>query len=113
MRLADELDRLSARFSHVIAGRQVCHNDLHAGNILSGERLWLIDFEYAVQASPIVDLASFVAFNDLQEGAAMALARACLGAEPPFSAGELAGVVRMQRILGELWEIARSVNNAV
>lgn len=113
LRLRDELEGLSARFARSFAGEHVCHNDLHAGNVLLGHRLWLIDFEYAVRAAPIVDYASYAAFNGLDATAALTLARAGLGEDLPFSGAELAGVIRIQRILGELWEIARSDNNGV
>jgi aminoglycoside phosphotransferase (APT) family kinase protein len=112
LRLRDELETGSAQLSGLLAGGKVCHNDLHAGNILAGDRLWLIDFEYAVRAAPIVDIASYAAFNDLDVATALYLARACLGDDLPFSGSELMGVVRIQQILGELWEMARSDNNS-
>ncbi len=107
-----ECATLATQYGHVFAGAVVCHNDLHAGNVLIGERLWLIDFEYAVRAAPIVDIASYAAYNELDVAAATALARACLGEALPFSAAELQAVIRIHHILGELWEIARSDNNA-
>jgi len=112
LRLRDELEQLSAQLSGLLEGEHVCHNDLHAGNILVGDRLWLIDFEYAVRAAPIVDIASYAAFNDLDVATALDLARACLGDDLPFSGNDLIGVIRIQQMLGELWEIARSDNNS-
>lgn len=39
-----------------------CHGDLHNGNILDdGERLWLIDWEYAAMGDPQLDLANYCA----------------------------------------------------
>lgn len=38
-----------------------CHNDLHAGNCLDdGERMLLIDWEYAAMGDPLFDLATLV-----------------------------------------------------
>ncbi len=39
----------------------LCHNDLHAQNIVfdTGNRLWLVDWEYAGLGDPVFDLASF------------------------------------------------------
>lgn len=108
-----ECEQLTEECAVVLSGTCLCHNDLHAGNVLVSETLWLVDFEYAVQAAPIVDVASYVAYNDLAAAAALSLAQACLGDDLPFSTAQLQAVVRIQRILGELWEIARSDNNAV
>jgi thiamine kinase-like enzyme len=83
----------------------VCHNDLVADNILDdGNRLWLIDFEYAARAHPILDLANFAAMNGLEAPARAALCAAYYGSEqPPFGQQELARVVRMQRLLAYFW----------
>jgi thiamine kinase-like enzyme len=110
--LYDECEQLVLQCAHLLSGSCLCHNDLHAGNVLTGEQVWLIDFEYAVQAAPIVDVASYVAYNELDDDAAVSLARASLTDDPSFSIVDLRAVVRIQRILGELWEIARSDNNA-
>ena len=43
-----------------------CHNDLLAGNIIDdGDRLWLIDWDYAGFNSPLFDLANLASNNDL------------------------------------------------
>lgn len=110
--LCDEAADLVAQCTHVLAGTSLCHNDLHAGNILVGRQLWLIDFEYAVQAAPLVDIASYAAFNELDAATAVRFAQACLGEELPFTAQQLKATIRIQWILGELWEMARSDNNA-
>lgn len=109
--LRDECHLLSVQCAHLLRGAYVCHNDLHAGNILVGENIRLIDFEYAVQAAPIVDVASYVAYNNLDDAAALTLAQACLKNAWPYTPEELQAVVRLHRLLGELWEIARTDNN--
>jgi len=44
------------------------HNDLLAGNILDdGERLWLIDWDYAGFNTPLFDLANLSSNNDFDE----------------------------------------------
>lgn len=36
-----------------------CHNDLHVGNLIDdGEKIWLIDWEYAAMGDPLFDLAT-------------------------------------------------------
>ncbi len=43
-----------------------CHNDLSAGNVLDdGERLWLIDFEYAADAEPAAELGNAIGMSGL------------------------------------------------
>ncbi len=110
--LAYEISQLTAQYAKTVAGDSLCHNDLHAGNLLLDEQLWFVDFEYAVLADPIVDIASYAVFNALDLDAAMELADAYAGSTQWPSAPDLQAVIRIQQILGELWEIARSDNNA-
>jgi thiamine kinase-like enzyme len=42
----------------------LCHSDLHRLNVAAGERLVLLDWEYAHVADPYWDLAAWVANND-------------------------------------------------
>lgn len=100
-----ELRALALWYEQRFEAVSVCHNDLVADNILDdGERLWLIDFEYAARAHPVLDLANLAAMNDLDPPARDALCAAYYGREqPPFSQRELARVVRMQRLLAYFW----------
>lgn len=47
--------------------RRCCHNDVIAENIVQGEGLQLIDFEYACDNDPLFDLASVLCWHDLGE----------------------------------------------
>jgi aminoglycoside phosphotransferase (APT) family kinase protein len=40
----------------------IVHNDLHHSNLVEGERLYLIDWEYAAVADPIFDIACVLAY---------------------------------------------------
>ena len=62
--------------AHEIAGRierhregtpkRPCHNDLLAANFIAdGERLWIVDWEYAGMGDPYFDLANFAVNNEL------------------------------------------------
>lgn len=42
----------------------LCHSDLHRLNVVAGERLVLLDWEYAHVADPYWDLAAWIANND-------------------------------------------------
>jgi thiamine kinase-like enzyme len=109
--LVVETNQLAAQCNRLLQGESLCHNDLHTGNLLVDEQLWFVDFEYAVRASPIVDIASYAALNELDIDAAMMLAEMCLGTARTPSKSDIEAAIRIQKILGELWEIARSDNN--
>ena len=45
-----------------------CHNDLLAANFIDdGERVWVVDWEYAGMGDPFFDLANFAVNNGLDE----------------------------------------------
>ena len=59
-----------------------CHNDLLAANFIhDGERLWIIDWEYAGMGDPAFDLANFAVNNDLDDQSDRALLEAYGGAD--------------------------------
>jgi thiamine kinase-like enzyme len=59
------------------ASRVTCHNDLLAANFIDdGERLWLVDWEYAGMGDPFFDLANFAVNNGLDEEGENALLEA-------------------------------------
>jgi thiamine kinase-like enzyme len=61
----------------VAAPRVTCHNDLLAANFIDdGERLWLVDWEYAGMGDPYFDLANFAVNNGLDEEGESALLEA-------------------------------------
>ena len=100
----DELIELAAAFGTESGG--VCHNDLVAENILIGERITLIDFDFAASAPPILDLANFAEMNRFSAGQAEALCRAYYGREVPYPAVEFARVRRLNSLLAHLWSLA-------
>jgi thiamine kinase-like enzyme len=62
------------------------HNDLLAANIFDdGERLWLIDWDYAGLNSPLFDLANLASNNSFDEADERALLAAYFGVEPEAS----------------------------
>jgi thiamine kinase len=72
-----ELSRLPA------AAGVVCHSDLHRMNLLQdGERLILLDWEYAHVSDPFWDLAGWAANNDFDPQARRELLENYLGTEP-------------------------------
>ena len=69
-------DRLRApaedAFARIAAHRRprvLCHHDLHPLNLLdTGDRLWLVDWEYGGRGDPLLDVAGFLALHDLGPG---------------------------------------------
>src|SRR5207248_773593 len=54
-----------------------CHDDLLAANFIhDGERVWIVDWEYAGMGDPAFDLANFAVNNDLDEDGDRALLEA-------------------------------------
>ncbi len=63
MKIADHLERMVGPIELVFG-----HNDLLAANIIDdGERLWLIDWDYAGFNSPLFDLGGLAANNEMDE----------------------------------------------
>jgi aminoglycoside phosphotransferase (APT) family kinase protein len=67
----------------------LCHNDLHHLNIIGSEGgITVVDWEYAGLGDPVMDLAGFVAYHDLDGPAVAALLEAYgAGRAPPLAAG--------------------------
>ena len=74
-----------------------CHNDLLTANFIDdGERLWLVDWEYAGMGDPYFDLANFAANHELDEDGETALLDA-------YGGGDRAAVVLM-RVMSDFRE---------
>ena len=59
-------DRIKARRG--LFALSPCHNDLLAANFIGdGERLWIVDWEYAGMGDPAFDLANFAVNNALDD----------------------------------------------
>ena len=90
-------------------GPALCHNDLVCQNVLEGERLMLIDWEYAGIGDPFFDLAVVVQHHDLGKKSAHGFLNAYLGRTA--SASELKHLelqCDFYACLLELWEMATS-----
>jgi len=57
--------RAYALESTQVSERCLCHHDVHHLNLMSdGQRLWLLDWEYAGVSDPLFDLASVCCYHD-------------------------------------------------
>ena len=84
----------------------ICHNDLTVDHLLFGPAPKLIDFDYAVTATPVLDLASVVVMNGFGPAEISCLLDAYHEGEPPFDPAEFARVQRLQRLLAHFWALA-------
>ena len=84
----------------------VCHNDLVAENLLIGDDVTLIDFDYAVMAPPVLDLASLSVMNGFSEAETRRLLDVYYGERAPFPAAEFVRVQRLVRLLAHFWALA-------
>lgn len=63
LQACEKLERLAAPFDIVF-----CHNDLLSANFLDdGNKIWLIDWEYAGYNTPLFDLGGIASNNNLSE----------------------------------------------
>jgi thiamine kinase-like enzyme len=90
----------------------VCHNDLGGDNILIGTAIRLIDFDYAVSAPPIVDLASLAVMNSFTQQDVSHLIAAYFSGRPPFAPEEFARVQRLVGLLAHFWALAQAERSA-
>ena len=90
-------------------GPALCHNDLVCHNVLEGERLMLIDWEYAGIGDPFFDLAVVVRHHGLDEKSARSFLDSYLAR--PASVGEIKHLelqCDFYACLLELWEMTTS-----
>ena len=78
-----------------------CHNDLLGANLLDdGERLWIVDWDYAGMGDPRFDLGNLAVNNDFSEADEEALLAAYWGECTP----ERLAALRLMRVVSDLRE---------
>lgn len=88
----------------------LCHHDLHHLNIVdAGSRLVVLDWEYAGAGMPLVDLAGYLAYHDLDEAALAALLTAYADGGPWPCAARLAAARWLFELVWLLWLETRRV----
>ncbi len=103
---AAELVTLAQRYDACHAPTAFCHNDLVAANVLDDGNLALVDFEYAVRAEPLLDLANVAAMNRFDGDDRRALLAAYRRVEPAAAElEELERLVRMVRLMAWFWAL--------
>jgi thiamine kinase len=91
----------------------IVHSDLHHGNVLTADRIYLIDWEYAQAADPMQDLACVMAYYPRAVGHGELLLEASGLAEVGATPQMLADLTRVFNLLTFLWYRARRVARSV
>jgi aminoglycoside phosphotransferase (APT) family kinase protein len=85
-----------------------CHNDLLPGNLLvDGDRVLLVDWEYAGMGHRMFDLANLAVNNEFDDGAESRLLEAYYDERPPLPAHRAA--LRLMKIVSDAREAAWGV----
>ena len=81
----DELSRIAAQLEQAVGPVEIVfgHNDLLPANFIDdGERIWLIDFDYAGFNSPLFDLSNLASNNELDATQEQGMLEAYFGRAP-------------------------------
>ena len=96
--LMPALGRMRAALAQAPAEKKPCHNDLLAENFIDdGDRLWMVDFEYAGNNDPAFELGNIASESGLSTDALAELVRLYHGAADP---AQVAAQVARARLLG-------------
>lgn len=80
-----------------------CHNDVVAENIVEEDRLYLLDWEYACDNDPMFDLASLIAYHQLDTKAVDILLNAYAGGADAALRERLEIQIRLFEAVQWLW----------
>ncbi|TDJ44061.1 MAG: hypothetical protein E2O52_09240 [Gammaproteobacteria bacterium] len=110
---SSKADELAIEALDILAGlgdsdaRQcLCHNDVTCANVIDGDRLALIDWEYAALGDPFFDLATVVQHHGLDDSQATKLLRIYLGQAVDEDIHRLRQWCELYGRLAALWEAA-------
>jgi thiamine kinase len=104
---SDAIDEVRASLAVIDPSRRptaIVHSDVHPGNVIdTGQRLWLIDWEYAQVGDPLCDLAAMLAAMPALDAHAVELLE-LLGLAGRVAPGELEAWTRVYRRINSLWQ---------
>ena len=116
-RMAPELPRLMAvaeRLEAAVGPVEIVfgHNDLLAANFIDdGDRLWLIDWDYAGFSSPLFDLANLASNNELTPDQEAALLQAYFGRPAGDRLRRSYGAMKCASLLREaMWSMVSEIH---
>jgi thiamine kinase-like enzyme len=91
----------------------LCHHDLLHSNIIGDVRPMLIDWEYAAAGNPLLDLATFINYHDLDHDESAPLLEYYFGGRVSEFRDALAIAIRLSQALELLWLIQRNARGAL
>jgi thiamine kinase-like enzyme len=103
-------EELAHRIERALGPRSVvpCHNDLlNANFILDGDRLWIVDWEYAGMGDVFFDLANFSVNHELGPGEDDELLRRYFGERHEWDAAALACMRFMSDFREAMWGVVQ------
>ncbi len=84
-----------------------CHNDLWGANLVDdGERVWIVDWEYAGAGDPYFDLATFAIYHAPDDAADAALLQAYFGEATPGGLARLKLMRLVAQMRDATWYLA-------
>ena len=116
VRLTDLLGRgQAALLRSGSATREACivHMDLHHGNVVTADRIYFIDWEYAQLGDPLLDLACVMAYYPRAVSHGPLLLESSGLTERGATVDMLVELTRVFNLLTYLWYRARRVSRAV
>ena len=104
----DELERLVTPVDIVFG-----HNDLLAANFIdAGDRLWIVDWDYAGFGSPLFDLANLASNNGFEEGRERRLLEAYFSSPPDDGLMSRYGAMKCASLMREaMWSMTSEINS--
>ncbi len=126
-RLHDDHHRLLAQVPRFLGAAQdleaavgpinpvLCHNDLLAANVLDdGERLWLVDWEYAGYNTALFDIANLASNSHLDAGARDNVAELVLGRPVTDEVRRSLGALVCASLLREaMWSMVQETHSSL
>jgi thiamine kinase-like enzyme len=107
-RAAGYASEIEAAFGLTAEPRVACHNDLNTANwIADGDRLWLLDWEYAGMNERFFDLGALAVNNELEADAEQALLMEYFGRVTPRRAARLALMKVMSDFREAMWGLVQ------
>lgn len=92
---------------------RIVHSDLHHGNVVTADRIYFIDWEYAQLADPLLDLACILAYYPRAVPHGGLLIKASGLDEQGATEESLAELTRVFNLLTYLWYRARRLARSV
>jgi aminoglycoside phosphotransferase (APT) family kinase protein len=105
-RIAEQAAKLAEKLSSETGRPALCHNDLVHSNIIGGETVRLIDWEYSAVGDPYFDLAIVVQHHQLKADRVEILLNAYFGTPGKEHFSRLEAFCRLYDQLAALWYLS-------